>query len=136
MCMRHPGNANNQAVPQLLSAFCHPPPTHPPTQHATAAAAARQDYKGQTQAAAPVHNTSPPAHPPTHPATAAAAARQDYKGQTQAATLTEEGKITAMVAGKELTFESPSSFSIYIKRLVNPTRKADDGWKTVRYGGK
>lgn len=102
MCMRHPGNANNQAVPQLLSAFCHPPPTHPPTQHATAAAAARQDYKGQTQAA----------------------------------TLTEEGKITAMVAGKELTFESPSSFSIYIKRLVNPTRKADDGWKTVRYGGK
>jgi hypothetical protein len=61
---------------------------------------------------------------------------QDYKGQTQLASLSEEGRITTVVGGKELTFESPSSFSIYMKRLVNPSRKADDGWKTVRYGGK
>lgn len=26
--------------------------------------------------------------------------------------------------------------SIYLKRLVNPTRKADDGWKTVRYNSR
>ena len=61
---------------------------------------------------------------------------QDYKGQTQLASLLEDGRIVTAVGGKELTFESPSSFSIYMKRLVNPARKADDGWKTVRYGGK
>ena len=38
--------------------------------------------------------------------------------------------------GQSLTFESPSAFSIYLKRLINPARKADDGWKTVKYGGK
>jgi hypothetical protein len=36
----------------------------------------------------------------------------------------------------ELYFDSPSAFSIYLKRLVNPARKADDGWKTVKYLGK
>ena len=36
-----------------------------------------------------------------------------------------------MIPGQ--TFESPSAFSIHIKRLVNPSRKADDGWKTVKY---
>ena len=34
------------------------------------------------------------------------------------------------------TFDSPSAFSIFVKRMVNPTRKADDGWKTVKYCGK
>ena len=34
------------------------------------------------------------------------------------------------------TFESPSSFSIHVKRLVNPSRKADDGWKTVKHNGQ
>lgn len=38
--------------------------------------------------------------------------------------------------GELLTFESPSAFSIFFKRLVNPARKADDGWKTVRFRGK
>ena len=38
--------------------------------------------------------------------------------------------------GELLTFESPSAFSIFFKRLVNPSRKADDGWKTVRFQGK
>lgn len=33
-------------------------------------------------------------------------------------------------------FESPSAFAIFIKRLSNPTRKADDGWKSVKYAGK
>ncbi len=42
----------------------------------------------------------------------------------------------AQVQGQSLAFESPSAFSIYLKRLINPARKADDGWKTVKYDGK
>jgi hypothetical protein len=42
----------------------------------------------------------------------------------------------AQVHGQEMVFESPSAFSIFLKRLVNPSRKADDGWKTVKYNGK
>ena len=37
-----------------------------------------------------------------------------------------------MFEGK--TFRSPSAFSVYVKRKVNPTRKADDGWTSVKYG--
>ena len=33
-------------------------------------------------------------------------------------------------------FESPSAFSIFFKRMVTPGRKADDGWKTVKFQGK
>lgn len=33
-------------------------------------------------------------------------------------------------------YESPSAFSIWIKRQVNPDRKADDGWKAVKYDGR
>ena len=40
------------------------------------------------------------------------------------------------VKGTDMTFESPSAFSIFLKRLINPARKADDGWKTVKFGGK
>lgn len=36
----------------------------------------------------------------------------------------------------DLMFDSPSAFSIYVKRTVNPTRKADDGWKSIKYQGK
>lgn len=60
----------------------------------------------------------------------------EYKGSTHVATLLPDGRIRCSVNGKDLTFESPSAFSIYLKRLVNPTRKADDGWKTVKYRGK
>ena len=43
----------------------------------------------------------------------------------------------AAVGGpKERFFDSPSAFSVYLKRLVNPDRKADDGWKTVKYRDK
>lgn len=41
-----------------------------------------------------------------------------------------------LLVDADMFFESPSAFSIYLKRLVNPTRKADDGWKTVKYAGK
>ncbi|KAK3247704.1 hypothetical protein CYMTET_42805 [Cymbomonas tetramitiformis] len=33
------------------------------------------------------------------------------------------------------TFRSPSSFAVAVKRAVNPTKSADDGWKTVCYQG-
>ena len=38
--------------------------------------------------------------------------------------------------GQENVFESPSAFSIFFKRMVTPGRKADDGWKTVKFQGK
>ncbi len=60
----------------------------------------------------------------------------EYKGVLTTGSLTPEGRITTTVLGQDLVFESPSAFSIYLKRLVNPARKADDGWKTVKFGGK
>eukprot|EP00887_Chlorella_sp_A99_P005114 scaffold25.g5114.t1 len=59
----------------------------------------------------------------------------EYKGSRAVGDLTEEGRIVAVINGQTITFESPSAFSIYLKRLVNPSRKADDGWKTVKYKG-
>ena len=56
----------------------------------------------------------------------------EYKGAVTRADLNREGQIRFNGA----CFESPSAFSIYVKRLVNPTRKADDGWKAVKYEGK
>lgn len=52
---------------------------------------------------------------------------------------TNDGVVAAarrLRAPPGMLFDSPSAFSIYLKRLVNPTRKADDGWKTVKYAGK
>lgn len=61
--------------------------------------------------------------------------QMEYKGVSHTADLTEDGKIKVDIDGKLLVFDSPSAFSIHLKRLVNPTRKADDGWKSVRYNG-
>lgn len=58
--------------------------------------------------------------------------RCEYKGVTSIGTLTLEGRIL----WEGLAFESPSAWSIHLKRLVTPGRKADDGWKTIRYEGK
>lgn len=33
-------------------------------------------------------------------------------------------------------FKSPSAFSVYVKRKINPGRKADDGWTSVKYLGE
>ncbi|KAL6782160.1 hypothetical protein ACKKBF_B10890 [Auxenochlorella protothecoides x Auxenochlorella symbiontica] len=60
----------------------------------------------------------------------------DYKDLRQLASLESDGRIHATVGGSTFVFESPSGFSIFIKRLVVPTRKADDGWKSVRYGAQ
>jgi len=56
----------------------------------------------------------------------------EYKGTITHASLTADGRIF----WEGMHFDSPSAFSIYLKRLVNPNRKADDGWKTVKYAGK
>lgn len=60
----------------------------------------------------------------------------EYKSNITYGSLAECGRIKCRIAGTELTFESPSAFSIYLKRLINPARKADDGWKTVKFEGK
>ncbi|EFJ49022.1 hypothetical protein VOLCADRAFT_117378, partial [Volvox carteri f. nagariensis] len=56
----------------------------------------------------------------------------EYKGLITWADLTEEA--TILCEGQ--AFESPSAFSIWVKRKLNPERKADDGWKAVKYAGK
>ncbi|CAL8469922.1 g9464 [Coccomyxa elongata] len=60
----------------------------------------------------------------------------EYKSSMTYANLEPDGRISCFVQGQHLTFESPSAFSIYLKRLVNPARKADDGWKTVKCNGR
>jgi len=53
-----------------------------------------------------------------------------YQENTWKATLTEDGHIVF----RGQTFTSPSAWAIFTKRLTNPTKKADDGWKSARYG--
>ena len=52
-----------------------------------------------------------------------------YKDEHYVADLTEDGIIR--FEGEE--WESPSSWSIFVKRKTNPGKKADDGWKSVFY---
>lgn len=60
----------------------------------------------------------------------------EYKSVMTHATLNADGQIVCKINGTDTTFESPSAFSIFLKRMVNPNRKADDGWKTVKFNGK
>ena len=55
-----------------------------------------------------------------------------YRDNTYLANLTPEG----LIEHEGDLYESPSSFSISMKRKVNPEKKADDGWKSVNYRGK
>ncbi|XRA98611.1 RAMA domain-containing protein [Pycnococcus provasolii] len=50
---------------------------------------------------------------------------------THNAELLQDGRIRYL----EMTFDSPSAFSVYCKRIYNPTRRADDGWGSVTYDG-
>jgi len=52
-----------------------------------------------------------------------------YLNQTFRASLSENGCI--VYSGQ--SFSSPSAWSIFVKRLANPSKKADDGWKSVKY---
>jgi hypothetical protein len=53
-----------------------------------------------------------------------------YLGQTWSGELDALGQIH--FRGK--AYGSPSAWAIFCKRLANPGKKADDGWKSVRYG--
>eukprot|EP00740_Mantoniella_antarctica_P011127 CAMPEP_0181368846 /NCGR_PEP_ID=MMETSP1106-20121128/12378_1 /TAXON_ID=81844 /ORGANISM="Mantoniella antarctica, Strain SL-175" /LENGTH=503 /DNA_ID=CAMNT_0023485135 /DNA_START=276 /DNA_END=1787 /DNA_ORIENTATION=+ len=55
-----------------------------------------------------------------------------YQNQTWSGKLNADGVI--FFQGKD--FQSPSAWAIYVKRLANPAKKADDGWKSVRYGDR
>ena len=57
----------------------------------------------------------------------------NYAGRDFSAALNADGTITSPTGQ---TFVSPSAWSIHCKRSVNPTRQADDGWKSVRFRGK
>jgi hypothetical protein len=52
-----------------------------------------------------------------------------YMNQTFKGSLDASGYIVY----DEQQFASPSAWSIHCKRLANPSKKADDGWKSVRY---
>jgi len=54
-----------------------------------------------------------------------------YKESTWKATVTKEGEIEH----NGQTYQSPSAFSIALKRTVTPSKKADDGWRSVFYNG-
>mmetsp|Transcript_8352 Transcript_8352/g.23944 ORF Transcript_8352/g.23944 Transcript_8352/m.23944 type:complete len:630 (-) Transcript_8352:168-2057(-) len=58
--------------------------------------------------------------------------RCEYKGMISIGDLREDGRIS----WEGQLFESPSAWSIHLKRLITPNRKADDGWKTIKYEGK
>lgn len=53
-----------------------------------------------------------------------------YLNKTWSASLDSEGVIR--FEGKD--YNSPSAWAIFCKRIANPGKKADDGWKSVRYG--
>lgn len=53
-----------------------------------------------------------------------------YQDNVWKGDLGEDGVITFQ--GQRFT--SPSAWAIFAKRLTNPTKKADDGWKSARYG--
>nr|XP_039248339.1 MPN domain-containing protein-like [Styela clava] len=56
----------------------------------------------------------------------------DYLGQKYMADLLDNGKI--LYAGMQ--FASPSSWAIYVKKQVNPSKKSGCGWNSVKYRGK
>ncbi|KAK3268050.1 hypothetical protein CYMTET_23423 [Cymbomonas tetramitiformis] len=55
-----------------------------------------------------------------------------YQGVTYTSDLNSEGCIEF----EGTVYVSPSAWSLAIKRRINPTRKADDGWKCVKYNGR
>ncbi|KAK3287237.1 hypothetical protein CYMTET_5239 [Cymbomonas tetramitiformis] len=57
-----------------------------------------------------------------------------YKDETFKAALLDTGGIVWKTDdGQSLEFASPSAWSIFVKRIVTPEKKADDGWKSVKY---
>ena len=60
-----------------------------------------------------------------------------YLGNVYAGDLTEEGEIICQCkvgSCDRRVYTSPSAWAIHCKRNANPSKKADDGWKSARYG--
>jgi len=60
-----------------------------------------------------------------------------YLGNVYTGDLTEEGEIICgckVGSCDRRVYTSPSAWAIHCKRNVNPSKKADDGWKSARYG--
>ena len=53
-----------------------------------------------------------------------------YLGQTWSGELDAAG----LIHSRGKAYSSPSAWAIFCKRIANPGKKADDGWKSVRYG--
>ncbi|XP_065051572.1 MPN domain-containing protein-like [Rhopilema esculentum] len=58
----------------------------------------------------------------------------DYLGSKFEGDLLPDGQIRWAETGQ--IFSSPSSWAMYCKKLVNPTKKSGCGWASVRYKGK
>lgn len=58
----------------------------------------------------------------------------DYLGKKFEGDLLEDGQIRWCETGQ--IFTSPSSWAMYCKKLVNPTKKSGCGWASVRYKGR
>ena len=54
-----------------------------------------------------------------------------YQNSSFTADISPEGKIVH----HGVEYETPSAFSIAVKRSINPSKKADDGWKSCIYQG-
>ena len=60
-----------------------------------------------------------------------------YLGTVYPGDLTEEGEIICgckVGSCDRRVYTSPSAWAIHCKRNANPSKKADDGWKSARYG--
>lgn len=57
-----------------------------------------------------------------------------FKGMVEVADLTVDGTIVYHdnIEGP-LTFKSPSAFTLFVKRKKNPTKRADEGWRSIVY---
>jgi len=60
----------------------------------------------------------------------------DYKGVRFHGSLLVTGQILYSDNDVSCKFRTPSGFSLYVKKLITPMRKADDGWKSVKYQGQ
>ena len=63
----------------------------------------------------------------------------EYKGEKYYGNLLPDGRITCprhLPRSVQEPFESPSRFSVEVKQILNPSRKADDGWKSIKYQGR
>ena len=58
----------------------------------------------------------------------------EYLGQTFKGDLLPVGKIRSQET--DLTFNNPSAWAIYCKKIVNPAKKSGCGWASVKYKGK